>query len=199
VYHGPEEPDVDGMSEHDIAVNKGLAAHIVDNVMKWERRPDSEPYNYQRRRRVLDVGSKHPVLANAIQELVFSSADTMDPMGGTIAADFESYKVSPRREDSPRYDLITMIHVFEHLYDPLAALRKLRLMIADDGRVFLRLPDHSVPGWERDLTPHHFQIHPFIHSFTSILEALAQSPTFVVESRAPMVGYGQCDIVLRPI
>lgn len=189
VYQAPTEYDLQEMPEGDRQVNRDLARRLFDTAM------GGKPG------RTLDIGCKHPVMAAELATFGCESyaIDGVRPeaMAGvdTYAADFES--------TAPTINLcalITMIHVFEHMYDPAAALRRLRRMVNEDGRVFLRLPDHRVPGFERDLTPHHFSIHPYFHTLTSILELLQQvGDCFEIESTYAFDGVGQRDIVLRPI
>lgn len=177
------------MSDADIAINKSLAAHLFQNVMQGI--PG----------RTLDIGAKIPVLAAALASHGCNAyaidAEAPEPAQGvfTVTQDYEKVHVNYEP-----FALITLIHVFEHFYNPLAMLRQLRKDIADNGRVFIRLPDHRIAGYERDLTPHHYTIHPFFHSLTSILESLAQvGDCFEIEHTSAMVGSGQRDIVLRPI
>jgi ADP-heptose:LPS heptosyltransferase/glycosyltransferase involved in cell wall biosynthesis len=111
-------------------------------------------------------------------------------------ADFEAW--APAHDDL--FDLITLVHVFEHFYDPVAAIRKLRSIVAEDGRVFIRIPDSDVAGRDQHLTPDHFKIHPFMYCRAALLELLAQTrDCFELESASPMGGAGQSDFVLRPI
>jgi 2-polyprenyl-3-methyl-5-hydroxy-6-metoxy-1,4-benzoquinol methylase len=119
-----------------------------------------------------------------------------------LTADFEQITDAQIRAwtATERFALITLVHLFEHMYEPLAALRKLRRLVADDGVVFIRLPDHRVIGFERDLTPGHYTIHPFYHAFASVLELLVQGrDLFTVAHTSTMEGIGQRDIVLRPL
>lgn len=196
VFHGPAEPDLEGYSDADKQVNRDLAAHLFNTVMGGK--PGL----------TLDIGAKIPFLASCFAEFGNRAhAIDAEAMPTNYHVRFAKFDFERDREDAllkccsgAPFDLITLIHVFEHMYDPLAALRKLRSIIADDGRVFLRLPDHHVPGFERDLTPHHYSIHPYFHCFTSILQALCEvRDCFVVESTTRMVGSGQRDIVLRPL
>lgn len=62
-----------------------------------------------------------------------------------LMADFEQISDAQIRDWTAveRFRLITLVHVFEHLYDPLAALRKLRRLAADERYRFLRLPAGS--------------------------------------------------------
>jgi len=204
VYEADHEKDDHGgyaghlMSEHDKDANLQLAGTISVDL-----KPNSK---------VLDLGSKYPYLAHCFRELGHESfgIDGIDivpeyskelgvPM---ICADFE--KLTPQELQAAfgveKFDAITMVHVFEHMYDPMLTLRVLRSLVKDDGLVFLRLPQHDVLGYERDLTPGHFTIHPFFHSLSSMLELLVRAENlFVVAKYRPMAGAGQADYFLKPI
>ena len=53
----------------------------------------------------------------------------------TVQALFEDY-------DTPdRFDSIFIVHVLEHLIDPVAVLRKAKSLLAADGRIFLIVPN----------------------------------------------------------
>lgn len=191
VYQAPTEYDLAGMPEGDRAVNRDLAARLFDTVMGGLSG------------RTLDIGAKHPVLASALAErgcAAFAIDGVMPSPEPHVICEQVDFEATAVEAGADKYRLITMIHVFEHMYDPLAALRKLRALVEDDGHVFLRLPDHRVPGIERDLTAHHFTIHPYVHCLTSLLEALAQvGDCFEIESTGHMNGFGQRDVVLLPI
>jgi len=206
VYEAAHEKDSSGgfaghlMSTHDQAVNRALAEHLFATVLHGAPA------------RTLDIGSKYPYLAHCLRELGCEAfgmdnievvPDYSRALGvPMLMADFEAITDAQIREwtATERFALITMIHVFEHMYDPLAALAKLRRLVADDGRVFVRLPDHGVAGFERDLTPGHFTIHPYFHALPSLLELCVQGgDLFDIETTAPMEGAGQRDVVLRPL
>lgn len=188
-YIAEFEGDPSVMSDGDKAINRALADRLFNDVMKGK--PGL----------TLDIGAKLPVMAAQLAHhgCIAQAMDAEQIEHGlpvkSHVMNFEDCYIG----DEHAFNLVTMIHMFEHVYDPLAALHKLRLMIADSGRVFLRLPLHDVPGFERDLTPGHYSIHPFYHSMQSILEALVQTNTFVIESIWRMDGAGQGDIVLRPL
>ncbi len=55
----------------------------------------------------------------------------------TICTLFEDF------ETTTRYDSIFIVHVLEHLIDPVAVLRKARSLLAPNGRVFLVVPNGS--------------------------------------------------------
>jgi|GEM_PF-2330538 len=206
VYEAAHEKDAAGgfaghlMSAHDQAVNRALAEHLFATALRGTPA------------RTLDIGSKYPYLAHCLRELGCEAfgmdnievvPDYSRALGvPMLMADFEAITDAQIREwtATERFALITMVHVFEHMYDPLAALAKLRRLVADDGRVFVRLPDHSVAGFERDLTPGHFTIHPYFHALGSLLELCVQGgDLFDIESAVPMEGAGQRDVVLRPL
>lgn len=190
IYHDPSAPMV--MSERDKEVNRHLAVWLFEHVM------DSKPGL------TLDVGcGPYPYLAHCLGTLG-CIAEAMDCAEGLEAA-CKELKVTPVAGDfellqhfggGEGYRLVTMIHSFEHCYDPVDAMLRLRKIIADDGRVFLRLPDHTVRGFEAHLKP---DIHPYMHCLDSILECLRITQTFVIAEGSVMDGAGQRDILLKPI
>jgi ADP-heptose:LPS heptosyltransferase/glycosyltransferase involved in cell wall biosynthesis len=188
------------MSDRDKEVNRALAAALFRDWIK------ETPV------KTLDIGSKYPYLAHCLQtfgceaygmdniEVIPEySRDLGVPM---LMADFEATAVDQIYEwtRDGKFSLITMVHVFEHMYDPLRVLRKLRGLIADEGVLFIRLPDHGVSGFERDLTPSHYTIHPFFHSLSSLLELLVRGQDlFTVRQTYPLNGAGQRDLILKPL
>jgi ADP-heptose:LPS heptosyltransferase/glycosyltransferase involved in cell wall biosynthesis len=188
------------MSDYEKGVNDWLAGSILE---RWF---NNQPI------KTLDIGSKYPYLAHCFKnrgceaygmdniEIVPEYSKELDvPM---LMADFEQISEETITDwtKTNKFDLITMIHCFEHMYNPLETLKKLKKLLTDDGILFLRLPQHNVSGFERDLTSGHFTIHPFFHSFSSILELLVQAQDqFTIEWYGPMDGAGQGDIVLKPL
>ena len=200
VYEAAHEAPGDQMSDADKAANEALAGWLFDHVMCGT--PGA----------ALDIGSKYPYLASRLkargcEALAIDGINELFGFGlelgvPTKRLDFEQMSLNDAEIAGAflgTFRLITLVHCFEHLYDPALSLRKLRALVQDDGRVFIRLPDHEVRGFERDLTPGHFTIHPFFHCLSSILEALAQvRDCFVIEETYPLEP-GQRDIVLRPV
>jgi len=205
VYEADHEKDSEGgftghlMSDYEKDINKALATNIFS---RWFSGPI----------KTLDIGAKYPYLAYCFKELGCESyamdnieivpeySKALDvPM---LMADFENISEEQIAEwtHTDKFQLITMVHMFEHLYNPLAALKKMKKMLTDDGVLFLRLPQHDVSGFERDLTTGHYTIHPFFHSLTSLLELLVQAKDlFTIEWERPMEGGGQRDLILKPI
>jgi SAM-dependent methyltransferase len=206
VYEADHEKGENGefignlMSDYEKGINIELAQRIFQNFM------GSKPG------KTLDVGSKYPFLSYCLKnlgceafgldniEVVPEYSKELDvPM---LMADFEALTEEQIREwtHTEKFQVITLIHTFEHLYDPLAALRKIKRLLADDGILWLRLPDHGVSGFERDLSPGHYTIHPFFHALPSLLELLVQGEDlFTIDWTLPHETGGQRDIVLRPI
>lgn len=204
VFEADHEKDENGgfrghlMSDYEKGVNKALAENIFFNHMGGKTG------------KMLDVGSKYPYLSHCFKNLgceAFGmdnieivpeySKELEVPM---LMADFEKLSNEQIQEwtHTEKFQVITMVHMFEHLYDPLKALRRVKELLTEDGILFLRLPDHGVEGYERDLTPGHYTIHPFFHSLTSLLEILVQGKDLFTISWTSGFS-GQRDLVLRPI
>lgn len=192
-YIGAHEPEPTAMDASEIAANHSVAEWLHGHLKLKDGA------------RTLDIGAKWPILASAL-EARGAEAHAMDGDKrvrkwarelGVIGhvADFER----ANRPKECMFDLITMVHTFEHFYDPVAAIRKLRDWINPSGRVFIRMPASDVRGIERDLFPSMFEIHPFVHCHRSLLQALvAAEDCFVIESDTALEP-GQRDIILRPI
>ena len=190
VWHAEHEtPSV--MSEEERQINRNLARSLYD---QWLASKTYEQHT-------LDIGAALPVLAGAFHDLGCHAeavdGSPVEGMGLPVPAQPIDFELGGFLLDY-KYDLITMVHVFEHCYDPIAALRKLRALVVETGHVFIRSPDHDVSGFERDLTPGHFSIHPFYHCLDSILEALLLTQTFTVVQTYPLQP-GQRDYVLAPL
>jgi SAM-dependent methyltransferase len=190
VYHGAHEPAPDAMTAEDKLANACLAEHLFVKVL--QEKPSA----------TLDVGAAYPYLAHCLNRFG-CTAYAMEPgeAAGKWAAELGVLHWDADFEQAmpgQPFDLVTIVHCFEHLYDPLGALRKLRGLVKDDGYLFLRSPDHDVSGFERDLTPGHYTIHPMFYNYDSFLEALVQTGTFAVKHTYPLVP-GQRDYLLRPL
>jgi len=188
------------MSPHDREVNRQLAQWLVTNAM------GGKPG------RVLDVGCGEAVLAKSLAELgceaIGLDVDARTTERGNalgipiIVGDVLQLE---RRQIlgigvGGRFRLITLVHVFDRFADPAAALRSLRELVSDDGRVFLRLPDHAVNGSDRYMQRAHLEVAPLMHTFPGLLELCVQTADqFSIERTFTLDGAGQRDVVLRPV
>lgn len=209
-YEGPDEKDAEGkslghlMSDDEKNANENLAKNLFVNWMK------SKP-GY-----TLDIGSKYPYLAHCLKKFHGCTSFGNDAISSAAAyanelkvgmffADFEESDLSEfvtdyiGIESLRRYQLITMVHVFEHMHNPIFAMRRLRQLVADDGYVFIRMPDTAVAGHERDFSEHHYAIHPFFHCLSSITEILVQAGNLFTIAETYTMEPGQRDYILRPI
>lgn len=75
-----------------------------------------------------------------------------------------------------KFNLITYVHTFQKV--PARVAREELVRAADQlepgGYIFIRLPDHSVDGYERDLNPSLMGATPCFWNLNSFLELLAQ-------------------------
>lgn len=185
-WHGDHEDAPEAMSEADKDTNRKLAQGLFNNVM------GGKPG------RTLDVGAAYPVMASELQKLgceahAFEGEEVKDTLGVPyIVGDFEGGDVV-----AGKFDLISFIHVFEHMYDPVKALQKIDSMLNPGGAVFIRIPDHECAGYERDLTVGHYTIHPYFHTLKSIKHAVAQARVNWVVEQTYQLPPGQSDIILR--
>ena len=193
VLHGEHEVWIGlEMPEQEKAANKSLASWLFEKALRGKPGP------------TLDIGASYPILAHYLEELG-CVATAIDPDEEILKdhglrvlcwrMDFETQ--TPPLSEYP-YRLVSFVHSFEHIYDPLAAFHRLRHLIADDGALFIRMPDNQVEGYERDLTPGHFTIHPYFHALSSIAQICAQTNTFFIEQSYELKP-GQRDMILRPI
>jgi SAM-dependent methyltransferase len=204
VWHSDRTPRGAGsptsMSAPDREVNRQLARWFVDTAL------GGAPA------RTIDLGCGYPFLARSLADLGCEAFGLdIDPAAATGGRELgvEVKAGDLDRVDVPgllalgrggRFRLVSLIHVFDRLGDPLATLRALRKLVADDGRVFLRVPDHGVTGSDRYLNRDHLAVAPFMHAFSGLLEMCVQSgDTFSIERTHALDGAGQRDLVLRPL
>lgn len=195
VLQNPEMPEPKEMGAEEVKINRAIADWLFAEQL------DGRPG------RTLDVGGSYPVFANRLMELGCDAwvidmdlqVDAFPRVKG-LRGDFEdTASLSLLRKQVP-FKLVTFFNVFEHMYRPLPALSVLRFLVGDNGRVFMRIPQHDVSGFQRDLTPGHYQVHPFYHSRSSLLQALYElGDCFELQSWSPLNNYGQADLVLKPI
>lgn len=181
------------MPDADREVNRKIAAWLAENALGSTSA------------RALDVGCGYPFLAHCLAaqgcEAIGLDLDDGATLGvPVVVGDFETIDDGALlgAGSGGRYALVTLVNVFDRFADPAAALRKLRRLVADEGRVYLRLPDHGVRGWERFAAEG--AATPFLHAFSDLLELCVRTAdTFAVELTYTIEGAGQRDLLLRPL
>jgi SAM-dependent methyltransferase len=76
-----------------------------------------------------------------------SSEHCLDHLKDTIGAEIIAPDMDSdwHRSQGGRFDLVVMRHVLEHFLDPRASLEKVRAVLAEDGIVYLAVPDMMNP------------------------------------------------------
>ena len=89
---------------------------------------------------------------------------------------------------SPSFDVITLWHVLEHVYDPLEKLKRFHDLLADTGALILAVPNHKSfdasyygPHWAGYDVPRHLW-----HFSQASIQKMAQATGFIVKEILPM-------------
>lgn len=197
LYEASHEQPGDAMSSNDKAVNANVALQLYDLFLRSKRLSFA-----------LDIGAKFPWLMHSLNIISEGKVETWAIDGipdleyfvlrhelkvNGHTCDFETADKYPWG-NKLKFDLITMIHVIEHFYDPVPTLSKVHNLLTSDGKVFIRCPAHDVSGIERDFTESHYTIHPQIWGKRS-LEYMAESLGFKILMKNELQP-GQRDLVL---
>lgn len=219
VFEAREEKGEDGRSNGHNQSETDLrhSAHLAECwARNWINRiPLAEG---RKQHKALDIGCKYPYFAHTLkkQGIEAYGIDGMDfdadkppilsryqeelgvPM---LMVDFE--RVTPQEilsatEDKGKFDALSMVHVFEHMYQPYEALKNLRALLRDEGYFLVRVPSHEVPGMEWHMSPQHYSIHPFYYSEKSMRTLIDRSGLFEIVETYPMP-VGTRDYILKPL
>jgi len=129
--------------------------------------------------KVLEIGCATGELAAATRaRLAIGRYDAIElsPAGEQARARVDHLHTAPLRdllargEIGTRYDLILMSHVLEHISDPVAELAAMKSILADDGVIFLEVPNG---GGHRRLPIDDNRSHLHFFSATSLTRMLA--------------------------
>jgi SAM-dependent methyltransferase len=95
-------------------------------------------------------------------------------------SDLDSMDLNGRRAN-----LVILSHVLEHIYDPLAALVRIRSMLATDGWLLVEVPNMLRPNRSKRLSNWLAREHVYYFSRNSLRRALAHSGfrTIVIRER----------------
>jgi SAM-dependent methyltransferase len=140
-------------------------------------------FGAQRKPRLLDVGAGLGVFPHAVKQAGWACT-ALDPDPGAarhlrdvvgveaVCGDFMQV------EGLSGFDVITFNKVLEHVEDPVAMLRKARGALADDGFVYIELPDGEMAAREGSGREEFFIEHLHVFSFAS-LAMLADRAGFI--------------------
>jgi SAM-dependent methyltransferase len=124
-------------------------------------------------RRVLDAGCATGTFLGILQQRGFTRLEGVDPSPAAVATARRSYGIDAVAGSftSPpaslgRFELITLHHVLEHIYDVHTAVAALRRLLVDDGYAYVEVPDaehyvdHLVSPYDDFNTEHinHFSL-----------------------------------------
>jgi len=192
VYEGPEENDGKGPGAGHLMPNDEKNVNInLANAL----------YNMFLPCTVLDIGCKYPIFLHTLKDKVevlgIDGVSEAVKYGQeldvpVVQADFESMDITPYRD---KFDLITLVHTFEHFYSPLETMKKVFECLSSRGVLYIRIPNMDVEGIDRDFTGHHLAIHPYIYS-NQAMYMLSEKLGYEI-FRIDDIGYGQSDFYFR--
>jgi 2-polyprenyl-3-methyl-5-hydroxy-6-metoxy-1,4-benzoquinol methylase len=220
LFEAAEEKGEDGRSnghnqpESDLKQSAHLARCYAQNWIAKVPPLDGRPF-----KKAMDIGCKFPYFAHILKtefQIDAYGIDGMDfdkandtpilsqyqqalgiPM---LMVDFErvtTEQILANTSDDKPFDALSMVHVFEHMYDPKGALKKLRELLRDEGVLLIRVPSHEVAGRDWHLTDRHYGIHPFFYSEKAMRYVVEQEGSFEIVETYPMPA-GTRDYILKP-
>ena len=116
-----------------------------------------------------DIVVLQPRIKEAI-EADLSYQKDLDGKGVTVISDEVDSDWHIGREK--RYDFVVMRHVLEHFLNPEAVLKKVNIVLADDGVLYLAVPNLMIISSKRTVNSHFEPAHAYYFSART-LEALA--------------------------
>lgn len=131
--------------------SKGLINRLYQSVRKRtlkQKRRLIERASGIKKGRLLDVGSGTGAFANEMQQAGWQVTG-LEPDADARAVGKQSYNIDladigqfyQLRESS--YDIITMWHVLEHVHDLQGYIAKLKLLLTENGKLFIAVPNYT--------------------------------------------------------
>lgn len=134
IYQGNPEPTV-----KDLYIQKHRAEYLIDFLRRQKVQAPS---------RILDVGASSGMLLGAFRQAFGCKVSGVEPGDAyRTYAESQGLDMSPSLEalmaaEEERYDLISMIHVLEHLPNPVATLQTIRkALLAEKGALLVEVPN----------------------------------------------------------
>jgi len=82
---------------------------------------------------------------------------------------------------SDKYDLITMVHILEHINDPYPYLLRIKELLADDGLLYIQVPS-LVGSFQKAFRFHH----PLVFSEKGLINLLERAGFWLYSNTIPM-------------
>jgi SAM-dependent methyltransferase len=125
--------------------------------------------------RMLDVGCGNGATIRAFGQVAPRWTKVGTEFDGKYRAEVESIPnteplhVGPVEAVPGSFDVITMIHVLEHIVDPVAVLRTLRDKLAPGGLLLIEVPHHPANPFELLIADHrsHFTTDSLVRALTA--------------------------------
>ena len=144
--------------------------------------------------RVLDVGSGAGNLLLRLRSLGFTDLLGVDPYNSADVDYGRRLRIlkQPLASTRGEFDVVVMNHSFEHMPEPLEALRRVRDLLAQDGVVVVRTP--IAGSWAmREYGPDWVQLdaprHLFVHSERGFKDLAARAGLTVERSEYDSTGF----------
>jgi SAM-dependent methyltransferase len=95
---------------------------------------------------VLDIGCGGGALLHTMKDWGFTRLRGYDPF---LSRDLVDPVLITKARPSERFDIVMMHHSLEHVPDPLATMSEIDELLADQGRVVIRIPVRQGYAWRR--------------------------------------------------
>jgi SAM-dependent methyltransferase len=137
--------------------------------------------------RILDIGSGGGEILKRLEVLGFTDLTGSDPFIEKDVYLSDNLRLLKKdiSELEGKYDIIMSHHSLEHIDNHAQVLSHINNLLADDGRVLIRIPIFSKPLFEKygvDLVTLDPPRHLYVHSFKSITTLLEKQGFEVLES-----------------
>jgi SAM-dependent methyltransferase len=148
--------------------------------------------------RMLDVGCGNGATIRAFSQVAPGWTKAGTEFDAKYRAEIEAIPnteplhVGPVENVLGRFDVITMVHVLEHIVDPIAVLKKLRDKITPSGLLLIEVPHHPVNPFELLIADH--RTHFTVDSLTQALAAAGFEIVSAAENWIPK----ELSIVAQP-
>lgn len=154
--------------------------------------------NIHKRASILDIGCGNGTLLKSLHIYGYKNLIGIDPFIKENILYNNGINIYKKKiyDINEQYDFIMIHHAFEHMPNPHQVISQLNKIIADNGRILIRIPIVDGYAW-RKYQMDWFQVdaprHLFLHSVKS-MNLLAQKHNLIIESIAYDSRYQQISI-----